>query len=172
MNCPTSEQLQRFLDQELPAKPMLLIEHHLKTCDSCRERFEELEQSVELIRESIDTLGPAPTDIRPFVGRRSVEAGANRWSVRRRLMASLAAAAALVLIALLSINGPEPPSAADPESEYLDPVSFCDPNEAWLERQIFITYVPAGDSVSELIVTSHISTDLDATAVPSDSRAE
>ncbi len=50
--CPESRQLQALLDGNLTEQAQASLESHLKTCESCRARLDELTGHVDLLSEA------------------------------------------------------------------------------------------------------------------------
>ena len=103
MSCnQATENLIEFVYGELSAAEAAAIESHLAECHVCRREFDELAQSIELLDRVAET-PPVTAPIEPArifaaVHRRQT-VGARRWR-----LAAIAAAAAAVLIAVVSVG--------------------------------------------------------------------
>lgn len=84
-----------YIDNELGAGEMTLLEGHLKKCRECRNHFEQLRSVVDNIRAAVPLYEPSTESVRQV---RAIVLTDARAVLRRRLLA--AAAAVFVLVAL------------------------------------------------------------------------
>ncbi len=167
MSCLDREVILKYLDRELPNAEEQAVREHLDVCSKCQEMLEEVTGDIADLRSAISELEPESIPVPVFDPsplKSASTTGVSSRSTRSRLtptywirlVASLAAAAAVVIVTLpwFEYENDQTNSTSPEEIAFEQGYLHVNPNTAFHNRQLVITIIDTEKNLSEQVVTS------------------
>lgn len=149
MKCLTNEQIQRFIDAEMPSLQPEQFQH-LTSCTSCQELYKEQKVLAKLIKEQINSVAKSPERIPEFQIPASIPPTASRVK-RFPLWAKVAALLIPAYFVWKMANKPVE-REFNPTAESIQMYEMCngvDANTAFQENMITTTVTDENGKVVE-----------------------
>jgi predicted anti-sigma-YlaC factor YlaD len=147
MSCINDEIIQKFIDGEATREEVSLVERHRARCLQCDARIEHQKKVAHSIKNAINLIGKENADI-PELKIPEVHAIKPHYSLKRKILASVAAACLILMVFIFSIdrgndNEQQEISVSDWEYNANMPVS---------QQDLIITVTDTDGSVVEFIL--------------------
>jgi hypothetical protein len=149
MNCFTAEQLQLYMDGELPSKLIAEYKQHLAGCVSCSQRFSEQHKLAQSVKTIINGLAKNPDTMKDFNNTSTAMVKPNKT---RNIPLWIKVAAILVPAAISWCIYESRTEAYEPTPENILTYDMCngiDANTAWQENLIVTTVTDKNGKVVE-----------------------
>lgn len=138
MNCLSSTEIQKYIDNEMSDSENMLVSNHINSCAGCKKQYLELLEDIKLVKETLDILKTEPQDI-PSIENYMY----TQKTVRFGIPMLLKTAAAILLFAIsISISltyFQQPEKFTENEIMFNNFMNDSDPNEQWHDNQMLIT---------------------------------
>jgi hypothetical protein len=147
MKCLTNEQIQRFIDAEMPSLQPDQFQH-LTSCASCQELYKEQKVLAQLIKEQINSVAKSPERIPEF----QIPASVTHTVPRVKRFPLWTKVAALLIPACFVWKMANKPEEKEfkPTAESIQLYEMCnsvDANTAFQENMIITTITDANGKV-------------------------
>ena len=145
MKCIESDLIQKYIDEELTSKEVVLIEGHIKHCKACTAKISNQLKLVTHVKDTINLLSEETVDIPEFEipqSRKKMHA-----ITSRRLIYSVAAACIIILLLIIFQNKE---TVAENNEYFMQLVEHeYDANRSLSEQKLIIEIIDSEGNLSE-----------------------
>ena len=148
MKCPDDEILQRFFDGECPHEEAIEVQLHVRTCQHCRHRYEQLQTRVNSINRAFGMLCSDNINIPPMPLSKPTK---KRILLHRKYILPLLAAAS-ILIFILVFHSKENNNLSGVQMLQSCFIGELDANKPADQQELSFTVISPDGQVSEDVV--------------------
>ena len=148
MKCPDDEILQRFFDGECPHEEAIEVQLHVRTCQHCRHRYEQLQTRVHSINRAFGMLCSDNINIPPMPLSKPAK---KRILLHRKYILPLLAAAS-ILIFILVFHSKENNNLSGDQMLQSCFIGELDANKPADQQELSFTVISPDGQVSEDVV--------------------
>jgi len=149
MKCPDDEILQRFFDGECPHEEAIEVQLHVRTCQHCRHRYEQLQTRVHSINQAFGMLCSDTIDIPPMPLSKPVR---RRILLRQKYILPLLAAASILIFFLVFNLQDENNNLSGDQMVQSCFIGELDANKPVDQQELSFTVISPDGQVSEDVV--------------------